>query len=129
MQNVPVIEIRALPQPEDVVERVLTCVTKAVADVLGEEPSGTWATWEEIPADRYSEGDVAAAAQPRETHPPLVRVIAFEGRSDEQVSAMLEAAAAAVAGELAIDPGNVFAVYDEARSGRIFTGGRVVRRP
>jgi hypothetical protein len=41
---------------------------------------------------------------------------------------MLEAAVAAIAEELAIDPGNVFAVYDEARSGRIFTGGSIVRR-
>jgi phenylpyruvate tautomerase PptA (4-oxalocrotonate tautomerase family) len=126
---VPVVEIRALPQPDDVVERVLSAVTRAVADVLGEEPRGTWATWDEIPAGRYSEGDVAAAAQQQETHPPLVRLIAFQGRSDEQIAAMLEAAAAAVAGELAIDPGNVFAVYDEARSGRIFTGGSVVRTP
>ena len=124
----PVVEIRALPQPEDVVTRVLGAVAARLSDVLSEEPRGTWATWEEIPVGRYSEGSVAAAAQPHETHPPLVRVVAFEGRSEEQIAAMLEAAAAAVAGELAIDPGNVFAVYDEVRSGRIFTGGRIVRR-
>ena len=125
----PVVEIRALPQPDNVVTRVLDAVTSDIAAVLDEEPGGTWATWEEIAPGRYSEGDVAAAAQPHETHPPLVRVIAFEGRSEEQIAAILEAAAAAVAGGLGIDPGNVFAVYDEARSGRTFTGGSVIRRP
>ena len=125
----PVVEVRALPQPDDVVQRVLAAVTQRVADALGEEPRGTWATWDEIPAGRYSEGDAAADEQPRSTHPPLVRIVAFEGRTDEQVAAMLEAAADAVAEELALEPGNVFAVYDEARSGRIFTGGNVIRRP
>ena len=84
---------------------------------------------EEVEQRRYAEGDVFTDGQPAETHPPLVRVIAFEGRSDEQIAAILEAAAAAIADELGLDPGNVFAVYDEARSGRIFTGGNVIRRP
>jgi phenylpyruvate tautomerase PptA (4-oxalocrotonate tautomerase family) len=126
---VPVVEIRALPQPDDVVQHVLAAATHAVADALGEEPRGTWATWEEIQPGRYSEGEAPAQVQPYDTHPPLVRVTAFEGRTDEQIAAMLKAAAAAIAGELGIDPGNVFAVYDEARSGRIFTGGGIVRRP
>jgi phenylpyruvate tautomerase PptA (4-oxalocrotonate tautomerase family) len=123
----PVVEIRGLPQADAVVERLLVTVTGRVANALGEDPRGTWATWEEIPRRRYSEGDVLVDEQPHETHPPLVRVTAFEGRSDEQVAAVLEAAAGAVAEELAIEPGNVFAVYDEARSGRIYTGGGIIR--
>jgi hypothetical protein len=36
---VPVVEIRSLPQPDHVVERVLTAVTGRIAEVLGEERS------------------------------------------------------------------------------------------
>jgi len=122
----PVVTIRALQQPPEVVERVLTAVTEHVAAALGEDPRGSWATWEEVAA--YVEGYDLAGVQPHETHPPLVRITAFEGRSDDQIAAVLEAAAAAVAQQLGVEPGNVFAVYEEARSGRVFTGGRVVRR-
>lgn len=124
----PVVTIRALPQSDMVVERVLTAVTSGIATALDEDSSGTWATWEEIGARRYAEGDDLADGQPHDTHPPLVRITAFEGRSDEQIAAMLDAAAAAIAEQLGIEPGNVFAVYEEARSGRISTGGRIVRR-
>jgi phenylpyruvate tautomerase PptA (4-oxalocrotonate tautomerase family) len=123
----PVVEIRGLPQPGDVVERALTAVTKRVAAVLGKEPRGTWATWEPIGARRYAEGDEVAEAQRDATHPPLLRIVAFEGRSEEQIEAMLTAACDALAAELGLDPGNVFGVYEEARAGRIYTGGHVVR--
>ena len=123
----PVVEIRALPQPEDVVEHALVAVTARVAQALGEEPQGTWATWETIEANRYAEADDIAEAQAPDTHPPLVRITAYEGRSAKQIEAMLAAAAESLATALGLEPGNVFAVYEEARSGRIYTGGRVVR--
>jgi phenylpyruvate tautomerase PptA (4-oxalocrotonate tautomerase family) len=124
---VPVVEVRALPQPDVVVERVLAAITGRVAAVLGEEPHGTWATWEEIRARAYAEGDDLADSQPLDTHPPLVRVTALEGRSDEQIAAVLEEVVAAISEELALEPGNVFVVYDEVSSGRVYTGGRVLR--
>jgi hypothetical protein len=123
----PVVEIRGLPQPDVIVERVLVAVTGRVAAALGEEPRGTWATWEEIGARRYAEGEGLADSQPHETHPPLVRIAAFEGRSERQIAAVLEAATGAVADELGIEPGNVFAVYDELSSGRVYSGGGVLR--
>ena len=121
----PVVEIRALPQAGVDVEAVLAAVTQELATLLGEEPSGTWATWEEIPAGRYSEGGDAPAAQPRSTHPPLVRVTAFEGRAPNVVAGMLRAVAESLARELGLEPGNVFVRYEEQVSGRLFTGGTV----
>lgn len=121
----PVVEISALPQPGVDVEQVLAAVTRELAALLEEEPSGSWATWEEIPPGRYSEGGDAPAQQPRTTHPPLVRVTVFEGRPPELVARMLETVAGTLARELGLEPGNVFVRYEEQRSRRLFTGGEV----
>jgi phenylpyruvate tautomerase PptA (4-oxalocrotonate tautomerase family) len=121
----PVVEIRALPQAGVEIEPVLAAVTLELAAFLGEEPQGTWATWEEIPGGRYSEGGDAPAAQPRSTHPPLVRVTAFEGRAQNVVAGMLATVAETLARELGLEPGNVFVRYEEQVSGRLFTGGSV----
>lgn len=126
---IPVLRIRALPQPEGVdVAAVLGRVSLALADLLGEPPAGTWATWETIEAGRYAEGDDAPVEQPRSTHPPIVSLLAFEGRAPELVEGMLVCVAETLARELELELGNVFVTYDEARSGRLYDGGRVVRR-
>jgi phenylpyruvate tautomerase PptA (4-oxalocrotonate tautomerase family) len=123
----PVVSITALPQrggrPP---EQVLAAVTHALAELLGEQPSGTWATWHEIPAGRYVEGGDAPAFQPAATHPPLVEVVAFEGRPPDLVERMLETVAEVLARELDLEPGNVFVRYVEATAGRLYTGGSVV---
>jgi phenylpyruvate tautomerase PptA (4-oxalocrotonate tautomerase family) len=123
----PVVRISALPQrggrPP---EQVLAAVTHALAELLGEQPTGTWATWHEIPAGRYVEGGDAPAFQPAATHPPLVEVVAFEGRPPDLVERMLETVAEVLARELELEPGNVFVRYVEATAGRLYTGGSVV---
>jgi phenylpyruvate tautomerase PptA (4-oxalocrotonate tautomerase family) len=125
----PVVRIRALPQPDGVdVVAVLGRVSVALADLLGERPAGTWATWDTIEPGRYAEGEDAPPEQPRATHPPLVSVLAFEGRAPELVERMLVCVAETLAAELELEPGNVFVTYEEARSGRLYTGGQVVRR-
>ena len=125
----PVIEITALPQRDGTdVTGALTAVTRAVAGVLGEEPAGTWATWRTLDAAGYAEGDDAPATQPLSTHPPLVRVTAYEGRAPELVARLLEATAETLAAALGIEPGNVFVRYEEATAGTLFTGGAVVGR-
>jgi phenylpyruvate tautomerase PptA (4-oxalocrotonate tautomerase family) len=127
---VPVVEITALPQAEGVdVEATLKAVALALADVLDEPPHGTWALWKELDPGRYAEGGDAPARQPAGTHPPFVRLLSFEGRSAEQVEAMLTCVAEALARELRLEAGNVFVRYEEASSGRLFDGGRIVTRP
>lgn len=111
----PVIEIRALPQPLWVdVQRVLTDVTQAVAEVLGEEARGTWATWQEIPFERYSEGGVTVTVQPAATHPPLVRVTGGS-RPDELVGRILDTVSATLTRGLKLAPGNAFVRWEELR--------------
>ena len=88
-----------------------------------------WATWEELEPGRYSEGGDAPGEQPRETHPPLVSLVAFEGRPSELVERMLTCVADTLVRELDLAPGNVFVTYDEARAGRIYTGGACSAHP
>lgn len=85
-------------------------------------PGPTWP----LEPGHYAEGPDAPGAQPFDTHPPLVRVIGFEGKPPEVGAAMLERVASTLARELGLEPGNVFAIYEDARSGRLFTGGSVL---
>jgi phenylpyruvate tautomerase PptA (4-oxalocrotonate tautomerase family) len=123
----PVIQIRALPQREGVdVKKALAALCAAVAEVYGCESAHVWATWQCIEPGRYVEGGSGAGLQPEDTHPPIVDILCFEGRSPELIESLLERAAEVLSRELGI-PGNVFITYTEARSGRVFTGGGVRR--
>ncbi|MGH3103991.1 MAG: tautomerase family protein [Gaiellaceae bacterium] len=108
---------------------MLGTVSRALADLLGEPPHGTWATWEAIRPGSYAEGAETPDRQPASTHPPLVSVLAFEGRPAELVERMLVCVADTLVRELGLEPGNVFVTYDEVASGRVYDGGQVVRRP
>jgi phenylpyruvate tautomerase PptA (4-oxalocrotonate tautomerase family) len=122
----PVIEVSALPQREGIdVRAASAALTKAVAALLGEEPRGTWVVWRTIEPGRYVEGGDAPAVQPPATHPPLVQVVASEGRSPELVERILVAVAETLARELRLEPGNVFVRWVEATAGRVYSGGRV----
>ena len=106
----------------------LDLVSRAIADAvsreLGEEPSGTWVTWQTLPPGAYREGvDDAPLDQPDATHPPIVRISAFEGRPPELVARVLSAVAGIVVRELGLQPGNAFVVWDELRAGNVHTGG------
>jgi hypothetical protein len=127
--SVPIARIRALPQPGVVdLSTVLGRVSRALSDLLGERPEATWATWQTIESGCDAEGELAPDEQPRGTHPPLVSLLAFEGRPPDLVERMLVCVAETLARELELEPGNVFVRYEEARSGRLYDGGRVVRR-
>ncbi len=120
----PVIEIKALEQQPGVdVGAALDAVCAEVASLLEEEPAGTWATWTTL--ERYHEGGRAAGRQPASTHPPLVVVRGFEGKPELIVRALLDTVAAALTRELGLAPGNVFVTYEEARRGRLHSGGAV----
>ena len=125
----PVVRIRALPQREPFdVTAVLAAVCGAVGEELRQPASGTWATWESLEPGRYSERGSAPLEQPRDTHPRLVTVLAFEDRPSEVVERVLVRVADVLARELRLEPGNVFVTYEEARSGCVYDGGSVVRR-
>jgi hypothetical protein len=123
----PVVEVTALPQQDHVDEGAVTAaLARAVAGALAEDARGTWVVWRTVEPGRYVEGDDAPPVQPPGTHPPLARVIAYEGRTDETIARVLEAAADALVAELGLEEGNAFVTWDELRAGRVYTGGRVV---
>lgn len=123
-----VLRITALPQSREVdVTRVLRTLCVELARESGVRPEAFWATWETLEPWRYVEGDAPAQHQPASTHPPLVELVAFEGRSADQVERLLERCAGVLARELRLKDGNVFVLYREAASGRVFTGGQVRR--
>ena len=121
----PVIHVQGLPpQPGVDLDAALAAVCREVAQLLGEDPRGTWATWRTLA--RYTEGDVGAAIQPAETHPPFARLVALEGRDAALIDALLRCVAETLVRELRLAEGNVFVTYDEVRRGRLYTGGDVV---
>jgi hypothetical protein len=101
----------------------LTCarsprrVATALAAELGEDPRGTWVTWETV--DVYAEGGEAPAYQPRETHPPLATVLARD-RPPEVVDRMLRCVGDTLARELGLEAGNVFVTFEEVDRARLY---------
>lgn len=125
----PVIEIKALPQKEWIsVPNVLKKLSAKVAQVVGLEVKHVWATWESIIPEHYVEGNLESPLQPAGTHPPIVKILAFEGRPHELVEKLMSAVAEVLVGELELEPGNVFILYQELRSGHVFDGGKVVKK-
>ena len=82
--------------------------------------------WRALESGRYAENGDAPALQPASTHPPLVRVIAYEGRPPEIVARVLVAVAETLVRELGLASENAFVMWDELQAGRVYTGGRVL---
>jgi phenylpyruvate tautomerase PptA (4-oxalocrotonate tautomerase family) len=119
-QRVPVVRIRALPQHGVDARVVSIAVANALAAELGEEPRGTWVTWETV--DAYAEGGVAPALQPRDTHPPIATVLAG-ARPPDVVARMLHAVGDTLVHELGLEPGNVFVTFEEVDPARLYDAG------
>lgn len=113
----PVVSIRALPQPSADLRAVAAAVATALAAELGEDPRGTWVTWQTVEA--YAEGGEAPAEQARETHPPLATVLARR-RPPETVARMLRCVGDTLVRELRLEPGNVFVTFEEADPARLY---------
>ncbi len=121
----PIVHVTALRQRVGVdLATVSREIVRAVSRELGEEPAGTWVTWQTLAPGSYREGeDDAPDEQPAATHPPIVRINAFEGRDADLVARVLSAVAGTIVRELGLEAGNAFVVWDELRAGRLHTGG------
>ena len=113
----PVVRIRALPQPHADSRAVCIAVANALAAAVGGEPRGTWVTWETV--DAYAEGGIAPAVQPADTHPPIATVLAAP-RPPAVVSRMLRAVGDTLVHELGLEPGNVFVTLEEVDPARLY---------
>jgi phenylpyruvate tautomerase PptA (4-oxalocrotonate tautomerase family) len=122
---VPIVQVIALRQRVGLdLDAVSRALVLAVATELGEDPAGTWVTWQILEPGAYREGDAPPPTeQPPATHPPLVRISAFEGRPTETVARVLSAVAGTLVRELGLEPGNAHVVWDELRAGHVHTGG------
>jgi phenylpyruvate tautomerase PptA (4-oxalocrotonate tautomerase family) len=126
---VPIIEIRALPQRPDVDRRAaLSTLCTAVASQVDMPAHAVWGTWQELAPGDYVEGANAPSVQPDSTHPPLVRLFAFEGRSQPTIEKMITLVADVLSRELRMEKGNVFVLFIEGKSGRVYSGGGIVRK-
>ena len=86
----PVLEIRALPQPDPGrVGPALAATCLAIAREYGCEPHHVWATWVTLEPGHYVEGDRPATEQPGQTHPPIGRLLCFEGRDPDTIERVL----------------------------------------
>jgi len=102
----PLIEIRALPQPASVdVERVVRRVARDVTAALGARPDAVWVTWSTIDGP-YAVGADVRTEQPAGTHAPLVHV--YARRTTTELEAIGSAVEAALVEELSLERGNVF---------------------
>jgi len=121
----PIVQVTALRQRVGVdIDAVARALTVAVSGELDEDSSGTWVTWQTLSPGGYREGeDVAPSEQPPSTHPPIVRISAFEGRDPDLIARILSAVAGTIVRELGLEPGNAFVVWDELRAGRLHSGG------
>ena len=123
----PIVQVTALRQRVGVdIGATARAIVLAVSGELGEDPSEVWITWQTLDPGGYREGeDDAPSEQPAGTHPPIVRVNAFAGRSPEVVARVLSAVAGTVVRELGLEPGNAFVVWDEQVAGRLHSGGEM----
>lgn len=122
----PIVEVRALPQPSTVsIPSVLARICTDLAKAIDCPVRQVWATWATLPPGTYAEADSAPELQPRDTHPPMARILAMEGRDAAYITAMLESVSKSLAATLPIDEDNTFVRYEELRRGRVAWGGKV----
>ncbi len=124
----PILNIRALPQKDpgkiqDALKK--TCV--AISEVYGCKPEQVWATWEDIKPGMYVEGNNPEDEQPEHTHPPIVTLTCFEGKSPGEVENILTVASTTLSESLGIG-NNIFLTYHEAKSGQVIAGNGIVRK-
>jgi hypothetical protein len=127
--RMPVFEIKALPQKSGVLPQVaLKKLCCEIATLMQISESQVWATWQTIEPGLYVEGGVAAELQPDKTHPPIVNLIAFEGRPQALMEKVVERAAEILSSELQLGQGNIYMHLTETLSGRTYTGGQLRKR-
>ncbi len=124
----PILSIKALPQNDsDKIQVALKKTCIAISEVYGCKPEQVWATWNEIQPGMYVEGENHADIQPEQTHPPIVQLICFEGKSHDEIEKLLMVASSTLSEALGIGD-NIFMTYHEAKSGRVMAGNGVVRK-
>ncbi|MBE2217042.1 MAG: hypothetical protein IAE90_02485 [Ignavibacteria bacterium] len=125
----PIIEIRTLPFSKSFdIPEILKRLNAEAASAMNIEERHVWSYWEFIEAHQYAVGSQTSECLTVDTHSPVVKVIAFEGKSTEAAEKLLETIARVLAEELEIDIANIFVYYQTVSSGNVFDGGQIVRK-
>ncbi len=124
----PIIEIKSLLFSKSFdVPSILKRLNKEAAKALGIGANYMWSYWEFIEAHHYAVGNETSECLREDTHSPLVKIIAFEGKAPDAAEKLLETVARVLAEELEIDMGNIFVYFQTVTSGNVFDGGQIVR--
>jgi len=123
----PILRITALPQRPDIdVTAAMQRTCLALADTMGLPSDQVWGTWTPLSPSAYAVGDIVPDVQPHSTHPPLVDLMALEGRSADLRAQMLECVGSVLSAELGLQVGNVYVRYVEMQKTMVYSGGKVL---
>jgi phenylpyruvate tautomerase PptA (4-oxalocrotonate tautomerase family) len=124
----PLIEIKSLPPRSGAdPSAALKNATWEVSKVLGVPPEKIRAIWVGLEPGHYADAATTADQSQSGTHPPVVRLSCFEGRSQELIEKAIRAVADSVTRDLKLAPGNAWVFYEEMKSGRLFVDGAIKR--
>lgn len=125
----PIVDITSLPFSKEFdLPPILKSLNIGLAEVLKIRKEHVWSYWNFVDPGNYSVGDETAEYPTANSHSPVVRIIAFEGRNQIIIESLLKTAAKILTKELGIDIGNIFIYYQEVSTGRVFDGGEIIRK-
>ena len=124
----PFIHIRSLPPAEPIdTAALLEQLSADFAAATGIGVEHVTATWEWLEPGHYAVGGTAASEQPARSHPVLVDLLVPDFNADDDVARMMTAVADSLAARGGIVRDNIFINQRDARSGRVFDAGDIVR--
>ena len=121
-----VVQVSTLPIDEkynkgEILKKLITELSAAI-ETPEERIFGTWNT-NDVQVDRMQ----MSTEWSSDSHPPIVRIDMFEGRSKEKKARALEAVTAALKESLDF-AGNPFVYIFDISNGQVHTGGKVIQK-
>ncbi len=122
----PFIHVKSLPFAASLdVSSVVEGVTEDFARETGIGLEHVTATWEFFLIGHYAVAGKTVRYQPRDSHPVIVDLLAFN--AGDEVERMLRAVARSIAGRVEVGIDNIVVNYRQAHSVMVFDAGEVVR--
>lgn len=124
----PFIHIHSLPfDPPLPIGDIIQGICTDFARETGIDLAHVTVTWTFLPGGHYAVAGRVASLQPATSHPLLVDLLAPDFNDSEQVGRMLQAVAKSISWRAKMPIANIFIHHRQARSGRVFDAGEIVR--
>lgn len=124
----PLIHVKSLPMQGDFnAHSTLQILARDIAQETGIDLEHITTTWDYFLPSHYAVAGRAATLQPTDSHPLLVEILAPEKTSARRIRMLLECTAASLARHTGMPIDNIFIHFSEARSGKVFDAGRLMR--